>query len=144
MKKENILKGIRLMTFILVAGFISFNAHAGDKENNLRNMNSGEGQKTEDTQSQQIELEEWMLDMSNFTVIRKESNAFNLNTQVEAETEIQFEDWMLNRERFMTSEEREMNKIEDWMTNESNFRTQEEQEMNRIEEWMVDSDIWKI
>ncbi len=145
MKTQNILKGIRLMTFIAVLGFISFSANAG--LNGVEFVKEGEGSSASkaksETESSGIELEEWMLDVGNFVVKSDIVTTLDWVYTEEEESEIGIESWMMNSDRFMPNNSNSK-ELESWMFNYQNFRVSADNKMEDLEEWMTSPEFFKI
>ena len=144
MKTQNILRGIRLMTFSMVLSMLAFNANAISEEDELKKAGKGEGEKTEERVDSDDRIEEWMLEEKNFTVKGNEVYSVDWVYTTETEHEIQLEDWMINSERFTIQNNSELDQIESWMIDYENFRIRKEDELDRIEDWMIDSDFWQV
>jgi hypothetical protein len=141
MKTENILKGIRLMTFIIAIGSFSMSANGLTKGGNPGGGESGNaGQSAKESER----IENWMLEEENFTVKGNETYSYDWVYISEREPEVGLEEWMMDYENFMTKEEQKDYQIEDWMLEERNFKVNKENESESLKKWMIDSDFWKI
>lgn len=143
MKTQNILKGIRLMTFVIAGIFISFNLSAGEPQMKDGKSNECCDAAIEVQNENSIGLNEWMLKDENFVVTEDLHKKVNLE-QVDNEIPLQLEDWMMSSEFFMIEEEREFGKIDIWMLDDANFQVAAEEDLDEIEDWMVNPDFWKI
>ena len=145
MKTQNILKGIRLMTFFMVFGLLTFSTYAFNEGEELRKGGDGASERImEEADKSEVELEDWMMDVNNFTVKGKEKINLDWVYTGNSEEIMSLEDWMMDAERFIVKEEQEMNVIQDWMLDKNKFKVREEDELERIEDWMLDSDFWRI
>ena len=132
MRTQQFLKKFRWMFLALFFSILVTSVMAGVTNDPYASENPGGVETTETNQQEKIELESWMM----ITPMRVNNAA--------GERIIELESWMLNRDHFMTVEEREMETLEDWMTRPESFQTKEEKKLNVLEEWMIDKNFWNI
>jgi hypothetical protein len=145
MKTQNVLKGIRLMTFIAVLGFISLSANAVDYSIELSKEGEGSSSTKAEavTEASRIELEEWMMDVNNFVVERDVVSTLDWVYTEEKESEIGIESWMIHSDRFGPNNSN-LKEIETWMLDYQNFRVSTDNKMVDIEDWMTNPEFFKI
>ena len=68
MKTQNLLKNIRLLTFTVLATLISFSTYATASDDQNDTRGGGESAAIEVTVNESLDLEQWMLEESFFTI----------------------------------------------------------------------------
>ncbi|MFP4526130.1 MAG: hypothetical protein ACLFNL_07045 [Bacteroidales bacterium] len=144
MKTQNILKGIRLITFIIAGVFISLNISAGEPQlKDVKNTECCDGA-IEEQNENSMELSDWMLKDENFVVKVDSREKASLVDQIDNEAPLQLEDWMMRSDLFMIEDDREFGKVESWMLDYNNFKVASEDNLAEIENWILNPDFWSI
>ena len=155
--QHQLLKTIRLMTFMMILGLFTATAWAGPTHDKTHGSETGgaEAATVEIAENEAIRLEPWMVNESFWTIegsrmrdgIPLEDWMIETPFRVEGNTteeHMELESWMMNSACFRTEEQVEMETLKPWMLKEENFQTLEQKEMNAIQDWMVDSNFWTI
>ncbi|MFP4041609.1 MAG: hypothetical protein ACLFT6_02480 [Bacteroidales bacterium] len=134
MKTQNILKGIRLIPFIIAGVIISLNISAGEPQLKDEKTNDCCANAIEEQNENPIELSDWMLEDENFVVEVDSRKKASLVDQIDNEAPLQLEDWMMRSDFFMIEDDHEFGKVESWMLDYNNFKIASEDNLAEIED----------